>query len=79
MGDHVVPAFRPTLVLTRQTRHRIGSIRLLRWSDVDLDARWVRRRAEHDQIGYEHVTPLTEDAGEAIRTARAEQQAIGEA
>ena len=79
MGEHVGPAFRPALVLTHETGRRIGSIRLLRWSDVDLDASRVRRQVEHDQIGYEHVTPLTQDAGEALRSARAEQQAIGEA
>jgi integrase len=47
---------------TSRTGHRAGSIRQLRWSDVDLGRRLVTWRAETDKIGYEHTTPLTRDA-----------------
>ena len=33
----VSPLFELALVLAHETGHRIGSIRLLRWSDVDLE------------------------------------------
>jgi len=35
-------------VLVHETGHRAGSMRQLRWSDVDLEAATVRSRAEFD-------------------------------
>src|SRR5262249_52042238 len=35
VADSVHPIFRLALILARETGHRINSIRLLRWSDVD--------------------------------------------
>ena len=51
--------FHVALVLAHETGHRIGAIRQLRWSDIDLEGRVVRWRAEHDKSGYEHRTPVT--------------------
>ena len=71
--------FALALVLTHETGHRIGAVRLLRWSDVDLDKGMVQWRAEHDKIGFAHSTPLTEAAMSALRSARRASGAIGDA
>ncbi len=52
---------------------------MLRWSDVDLDAARCRWRSENDKIGYEHVTPLSDESVAALTAARAEQRASGDA
>ncbi len=62
--------FRVALVLAHETGHRIGAIRQLRWSDIDFEGREVRWRAEHEKTGYEHVTPLTNEALVALEEAR---------
>lgn len=67
------------LVLAHETGHRIGAVRLLRWSDVDLDKGRFQWRAETDKIGYAHVTPMTEDARAALVSARYHQPGIGDA
>ena len=54
--------FHVALVLAHETGHRIGAIRHLRWSDIDLEAGIIRWRAEHEKTGYEHSTPVTADA-----------------
>ena len=54
--------FHVALVLAHETGHRIGAIRHLRWSDVDLDAGIIRWRADHEKTGYEHRTPVTAEA-----------------
>lgn len=74
----VHPLFRLALVLARETGHRIGAIRQLRWSDVNLEAGRMVWRGECDKIGMEHGTILSEEAGLEIRSARAEQGAIGD-
>ncbi len=38
------------LILANETGHRLGALRHLRWSDVDLDAGRIRWRAKHDKI-----------------------------
>ena len=43
--------FRVALVLAHETGHRIGAIRQLRWSDIDLAGGVVRWRAEHEKTG----------------------------
>ena len=77
------PAVNPTmetlLVVANATGHRINSIRMLRWSDVDFDAHTIRWRADHDKIGHEHVTPLTPDAREALLRQRQRSLVIGDA
>ena len=48
---------RAALVLAYKMGHRIGSIRQLRWPDIDFEGGTIRWRAEHDKSGYEHITP----------------------
>ena len=70
--------FHVALVLAHETGHRIGAIRHLRWSDVDLEGREVRWRAEHEKTGYEHRTPLTDEAVAALEEARSKIPATGD-
>ncbi|HEV2130908.1 MAG TPA: tyrosine-type recombinase/integrase, partial [Longimicrobiaceae bacterium] len=62
--------------LCRETCRRLGAVRQLRWSDIDLDARTVRWRGEHDKVRKEAVTPLSD---RAVRALRAAPRGIGEA
>ena len=61
--------FRVAVVWAHETGHRIGSIRTLRWSDIDKERGWMRWREETDKVDWEHHTPLTEDALHAIAIA----------
>lgn len=70
-AEELPALFRLALVLARETGHRIGAIRLLRWSDVDLVAQRVTWRAESDKIGYEHRTPISAGAIAALDAAAA--------
>ena len=54
--------FRVALVLAHETGHRIGAIRQLRWSDIDMVNKIIRWRAENEKTGYEHRTPVTAEA-----------------
>ena len=58
--------FHVALVLAHETGHRIGAIRNLRWADIDFEGREVRWRAEHEKTGYEHVTPMTDQADSGV-------------
>ena len=62
--------FHVALVLAHETGHRIGAIRNLRWSDIDLEGGVVRWRAEHEKTGYEHRTPVTAEASAVLEEAR---------
>ncbi len=62
--------FHVALVLAHETGHRIGAIRQLRWTDIDLEGRTIRWRAEHEKTGYEHTTPVTAEALAALEEAR---------
>lgn len=55
--------------LCRETRRRLSAVARLRWSDADLEGRTVRWRAEYDKVRKESVTPLSERAVEALRSA----------
>jgi integrase len=77
VAPDISPLFRLALVLANETGHRISSIRLLRWSDVNLKDELIRWRAEHDKIGMEHETLLTPAAVQALKDAQAEQATIG--
>lgn len=66
-------------ILAYETGHRIGSIRRLRWADVDLEDAVARWRGSEDEMGNEHLTPLTDTAVMALRDARRERPAVGEA
>ena len=57
--------FRVALVIAHETGHRIGAIRQLRWSGIDMEGRTIRWRAEHEKTGHEHRTPVTAEALEA--------------
>ena len=71
--------FHVALVLAHETGHRIGAIRKLRWSDIDIEGRTIRWRAEHEKTGYEHTTPLTDKAISVIQEARGRKSARGNA
>ena len=70
--------FHVALVLAHETGHRIGAIRSLRWSDIDLEGGVVRWRAEHEKTGYEHRTPMTADALAALEEARRRNPGTGD-
>lgn len=74
----VGPLFPALLTIVHETGHRIGAVRQLRWVDVDLDDRTIRWRAQTDKTGREHVTPLTNAAVDALRSARRTAGAISE-
>ena len=78
VADEIDWRFRVALVLAHEPGHRIGAIRTLRWSDVDLEQGRIHWRAETDKAGYEHVTPITDAAKRAFRRARAEVAGIGD-
>ena len=61
--------FRVALVLAHETGHRIGAIRNLKWSDIDLDRETIRWRSEHEKTGYEHRTPLSAPALAVLKQA----------
>ena len=46
------------VALAWYTGHRAGSIRQLRWSDVNLEAERLRWRGETDKVRTEHETPM---------------------
>ena len=71
--------FHVAFVLAHETGHRIGAIRNLRWGDIDFEGREVRWRAEHEKTGYEHVTPMTDQAVAVLEEARDANPGSGEA
>ena len=71
--------FHVAFVLAHETGHRIGAIRNLRWGDIDFEGREVRWRAEHEKTGYEHVTPMTDEAVAVLEEARDANPGSGEA
>lgn len=74
MGRHVDLL----LVLAHETGHRIGSVRQLRWSDVDLERKAIVWRRENDKIGFGHTTPLTDIAVAALKAVQDAEQSTGE-
>ena len=70
--------FHVAFVLAHETGHRIGAIRNLRWGDIDFEGREVRWRAEHEKTGYEHVTPMTDEAVAVLQEAREANPGNGE-
>lgn len=79
IAPEVAPGFDLALVLAHETGHRIGAIRQLRVSDIDLDAGTIHWRRELDKIGMEHTTLLTEEACTALRAEWRLRPAIGDA
>jgi integrase len=78
-ADQVSPVFRLALVVTHETGHRIGAVRLLRWSDIDFDQGTAHWRGQNDKRRYDHTTPLTMTALDALQEARRAQATIGDA
>ena len=37
----------------------------IRWSDIDMEGKTIRWRAEHEKTGHEHRTPVTAEALDA--------------
>ena len=70
--------FRVALVLAHETGHRIGAIRKLRWSDIDVGAGVIRWRGEHEKTGYEHRTPVTAEALAALEEAHGRNAGTGD-
>jgi len=70
--------FHVALVLAHETGHRIGAIRKLRWSDIDLEGGVVLWRAEHEKTGYEHRTPVTAEALAVLEEALTRNQGNGD-
>ena len=70
--------FEVALVLAHETGHRLNAIRMLRWSDVDLDERRIIWRAASDKSGTEHVTPMSGECTAALRRARTRRASIGD-
>ena len=63
-------------MLAHEPGHRIGAIRRLRWPDIDLEARVIRWRTEHEKTGYEHTTPMTAEAVAVLEEARERSDGI---
>jgi integrase len=78
VSARVSPLFGLALTLAHETGHRIGAIRLLRWSDVLLDQRKIRWRGEQDKIGLEQEVEASPTALQALREARRDRAAIAE-
>ena len=79
VAPRVHPAMPLALVLVRETGHRIGAVRQLRWADFDLTAATVTWRWTADKIKYQHTTPLSDAAVAALRAARGRARVIGDA
>ena len=65
------------LLLARATGRRLGSIRNLRWEDIDFQQREIRWRAQFDKKRRESVVPMTEDLADEIKDFRRRLGAIG--
>ena len=71
--------FRVALVLAYETGHRIGAIRNLLWSDLDLEGALISWRAECEKTGYAHSTPMTDHPRQVIEEIRRRSPGIGDA
>ena len=70
--------FHVALVVAHETGHRIGAVRQLRWSDIELEAGVIRWRREHDKTGYEHRTPVTAAVVAVLEEARRHNPGIAD-
>ena len=75
----IVPLFELALILAHETGHRIGALRQLRWSDIDVERKTIRWAKQSDKIGMQHETPMSDDAHTALQVAQVERKAIGDA
>jgi integrase len=74
----VSPTMATLLMLADCTGHRINSIRLLRWADIDFQANTIRWRGDQDKIGHEHVTPIVQAARNALLRELRRRGTIGD-
>ena len=58
------------LVIAEATGRRLGSIRQLRWEDIDFSRRTIRWRAEFDKKGKEWVIPMPDSLAEELKQFR---------
>ena len=65
------------LVLAEATGRRLGSIRQLRWKDVDLDHAQICWRAEADKKGRESIVPIPSKLIDEPRVFRRRIGAVG--
>ena len=65
------------LVLAEATGRRLGSIRQLRWEDVDLGKPHIRWRAEADKKRKEWVIPIPTALVEELRSSQRRLGAVG--
>lgn len=70
VADSIHPTYHTALILAHETGHRIGAVRHLQWADIDWGRGIVKWQAEHDKLGFEHETILTETAVTVLREAR---------
>ncbi len=71
--------FRVALVIAHETGHRIGAVRQLRWSDIDMERGTIRWRGEYEKTGYEHRTPVTAEVLAVLEEAMRRNPGIGDA
>jgi integrase len=65
------------LVLAEATGRRLGSVRQLRWEDVDFQRATIRWRAEADKKGRESVVPVPAKLLDELRTFQRKLGAVG--
>lgn len=66
------------LVLVEATGRRLGSVRQLRWEDIELGKQpSIRWRADADKKGYETVVPIPGKLAEELRDFRRRLGAVG--
>ena len=70
--------FRVALVIAHETGHRIGAVRQLQWSDIDMERSTIRWRGENEKTGYEHQTPVTAEVLAVLGEARRRNPGIGD-
>ena len=78
VAPQVSAPFALALVLCHETGHRLKSVRLLRWSDIDLPARTIRWRSEVDKAQREHITRVTNPAADALQRSRTSSTRVGD-
>jgi integrase len=65
------------LILAEATGRRLGSIRQLRWEDIEWEHRTIRWRAEADKKRLEAVVPVPEALLDALRRLQRMLSAVG--
>lgn len=58
--------FALALLISHETGHRLGSIRALKWSDLDLASGVISWRADGDKMGHAHRTRMTSALRDAL-------------